>query len=410
MAATLRSIRRGKAGNPGKERDPMHWRYVWLRMMAPAARWGQARWGTVLLGVALAIVVAVMTLTCSRSVEPGLSGDPCSPDYPAHYTVIGPQGGETGVGYSTTPGDMVRLLVPAGAWAECWEVQVNGDFGWTTPAYPTGFIPGQYATLGSIAISIYRRTPAGDTIYAPDSMYVELSFPLLKIPPDSQLFLAAIHYDGTARDWRVILPDAIDTNFLTVHVTNWKQPWWFGRLDPARIDFNRYVAPALADRIGTDAWSNIQTVMDSINNAAVPYMQNNCAGVNAIQAIFEGFMNHGAAGVQAIQAGINCGTCDALTAIFWNDWWEYVHRLQVVNLIDFLTNLIPEGKWPLELGGYAITFALQQWAKSGFACDYECYFNSISLTWYLYMAEYAVGGAIAGLIDVYKTNTLGCQL
>jgi hypothetical protein len=358
--------------------------------------------------MALAIVAAATTLSC-QSVEPGVSGDPCGPNYwPSRYTVIGPAGGETGLGYYSTPGDQVRLLVPAGKWAQCWEVRVDGDYGdWTTPTYPSGFVPSQYATLGSVSISIYRRSPAGDTIYAPDSMYVELSFPLLSIPSDSQHFLAAFNYDGTAADWRVRLPDALDQNFLTVHVSDWKRPWWFGRINPAKVNFDRYVAPALADRIGTATWNQIQAVMDSIANAAV--LRYSCAGMNLLQDLFVALMNTGAARVDSLQAGLHCGTCDALTAVFWSEWKVYVERLQAANLVNFLTTFIPEGSYLADLAGEALVFALESTASSGLACNYDCYFGSMPMgKWYFGMAEYGVGAVLAYLIQEYKTVSLGC--
>lgn len=73
-----------------------------------------------------------------------------------------------------------ELVVPAGAWAEGREVDLaNSTFSWDTPGYPDGFVPVPSDPGGTVEIEIYRQTGDGGRVYAPDSMYLELHFPLV---------------------------------------------------------------------------------------------------------------------------------------------------------------------------------------------------------------------------------------
>ena len=364
--------------------------------------------GPRLLGAAFAMAMVAATVSCS-STEPRYSEDPCSDNY-AHTrygSIIGPQGGEAGFGNTD---NAVRLIVPAGAWAECWEVQVEGDWGWATPDYPAGFLPSGYAGAGSAGIAIYRQTETGERIYAPDSMYVELSFPLLSIPADAQRIIGTFYFDSTAMDWRVRLPDARDADFVTVRVNDWKRPWWFGRIDLQDVDFQRYMAPALEGQVGTETWNRIMAAMDSVYNRAKPSLALTCLGANIVQGLFEALRDNGAAGVRAIQAGVHCGTCDALSGVFWDEWHQYVDLKQTGLFIDLVGNLVPGGGIVKEIAGQAISFIYDRLTSGGFACDFECYFDAIPKSWYLYMAEYYAGAGIASLIKDFKTGYLHCPL
>jgi hypothetical protein len=302
------------------------------------------------INVALVASAAVVATTCG-SDEPEWSDDPCAPDY-VGIPGIGPAGG-TWENTSVVDGAIqgLRVTVPPGKWSACWQLEVEWSDSWNTPDYPAGFVPvaGPWAPA-SISITIYRQ-PAGthysERTYAPDSMYVELSFPLHSIPADSQRFLAAFNYDSTAMDWRLQSPDKIDTSFLTIHTSSWRREWSFGRIDPARIDFERYVAPALAARVGTGTLSQIQRAIDSIYNTVPPMdWPPDCNDLDVMKLVFESFRDNGIAAMNAIQAGIHCGTCDALTQAFWDDWETYLQMQDTQSLLKFFTGLIiPEESW-----------------------------------------------------------------
>ncbi len=346
--------------------------------------------------MSVSIVVAVAaTLSACGVDEPEWSDDPCDPNYPytGWGTIIGPEGG--------VAGDLIRLVVPPGAWAECWVVDVEGNFGsWLVPDFPVGFVPSQ-----SIKIAIYRHTEYGQLTFAPDSMYFELLFPLSSIPPQSRQFLAAFFYDDTAADWRVQLPDELDTDYLTVRASNWKQQWWFGQLDLAEIDFERYLTPVLADRLGTDAWNQIQEAVDSIYELAVRGMSwpIDCGGLESLETVFERLMESAAANLRAIQAEIYCGTCDVLTSVFWDQWTQDVRQKQGALFVEFFLGLVPGNQLLAKLTGEAMLIGLQLTA-SQFACDYDCFWESIPLNFYWYLGEYGLSAAIIYLTQWYRTS------
>lgn len=387
----------------------MRWRNLQQHHGALGSR-APRRLGAAFLSASFAMAIAAMTATCG-STEPKHSEDPCSPNYtPATGTIIGPDGGQVVMGSSQTPGDAVRLVVPAGAWAQCWEVQIEPDYsGYNTPYYPAGFLPSQYSNWGSVSISIYRQGASGERIYAPDSMYVELSFPLVSIPADSLRVIGTYYYDNTAMDWRVRLPDARDAEFVTVRVSDWNHPWWFGRIDLQGVDFQRYMAPALENRVGTETWTRIMAVMDSIYNKAQPSLALNCVAANLVQSLFKGLSDNGAAGVRGIQAGLNCGACDALSDAFWDAWSDYLMAKWSAGFgVDLFFQFVPGAEVLKVLAGETVSFLIDKAISESFSCHFQCYFDAIPKVWYLYMAEYYVGKGAVSLIQDFKTGYLRC--
>lgn len=360
----------------------------------------------VLLGLTLA-VGGVLWASCDSAGSSEYSEDPCDPNYaPMHYTIIGPDGGWVSYGVASTRGDQILLNVPAGVWSSCWEVQLEPD--WSAPSYPSGFVPSSYVYAGAVAVSIYRQTRDGDRIYAPDSMYLELSFPTLYLPSDGQEPLAVFTYDGMALDWRVVLPDVVDSDFLTARTGDWRQPWYFGRVDLGRIDFARYMEPALEDHIGTATWERIVAEADSLHNVMAPNLAWSCIAANFVEGIFVALRDRGVAGIQAIQAGLQCGDCDVMSDVFWEEWRQYLDVKQTGLMIDLLSMAVPGGGVVKEIAGQAISLVYDWCTSSPFACDYECYFDEIPKVWFLYMAEYYVGRGLISLVQEVKTNYLGC--
>ncbi len=365
--------------------------------------------GSTVVCALAAMSVAAATWTCGGT-EPGVSEDPCGPNYaPMRYTIIGPEGGWVSYGQALTPGDQVLLTVPAGAWAECWEVRLEGDVGgYYTPWYPAGFVPSQYNLGGSIAISIYRQTRDGEKRYAPDSMYFELSFPTLGLPDYLQRPTATFYYDSTAWDWRVVLPHTVDADFVTVRASNWRHPWWFGRIDLADVDFQRYMAPALENQVGTETWNSILATLDSVYNLAEPNLALNCLAANIVQGLFQALSDNGAAGVRGIQAGIQCGSCDALSTAFWDEFHLWMDVENTGLMIDLLASAIPGEGIIYNLTGEALSFIFDLFTSGDWNCDFECYFDAIPKVWFLYMAEYYGGKSLVNLAQDFKTTYLHC--
>ncbi len=365
--------------------------------------------GSKVVRAVLAISAAAVTWTCTGT-EPRASEDPCDPNYAGvRYTVIGPDGGFVTWGQGLTVGDEVRLVVPPGAWGECWEVRLEADAGgYNTPWYPAGFVPSEYAMGGSVAISIYRQTASGETISAPDSMYFELSFPTLGLPEYLQRPTATFYYDSTAWDWRILPPHTVDANFVTVRASNWRHPWWFGRIDLGDVDFERYMSPALEQQIGTETWNQIMATMDSVYYLAEPNLALNCLAANIVQGLFQALSDNGAAGVRAIQSNLGCGSCDALSTAFWDEFHQYIDAENTGLMIDLLASAIPGEGLIYTVASEAISFIYDLATSGDWGCDFDCYFDEIPKVWYLYMAEYYAGKGLVSLAQDFKTTYLHC--
>jgi len=383
----------------------MQLRYVWLHRMPLLARGGLARMSNGLLSVALVCTVGAATWSCST--EPEWSSDPCSSHYvPWASNVIGPSGGV--VTYDI-PGDVLdslRVAVPAGKWAQCWEVTVSYVSLFSTPDYPDGFVPFERPwPTGSVAIAIFRQNENGEKTYAPDSMYLEVSFPLHGLPSDSVNFVSAFYYDSTATDWRVRLPDDVNASFLTVHTGDWKQPWSFGRIDFADIDFETYMVPALEERVGTQTWSRIRATVDSLYEAAMQHTWDpvTCTVLNIAEAVFTDFRNRSAAMVASIQAGFNCGSCDATTVAFYEDLKTYVKLKLQYMILEMFVDAVPGRAWPLKLAGFFVMGGLQA-AMDNLPCDYECVRDNAPPGYYLYTATYGASALIVSAIQWYRTS------
>ncbi len=371
---------------------------------APAPR--RAGVASGLFAVATACA-AVLALGCGSSTDAGSSSDPCGSGYaPTHYTVIGPSGGWVSYGQVASRGDQVLLQVPAGAWQECWEVTVESN--WSTPGYPTGFVASQYVAGGSVAISIFRQLPGGGIEYAPDSMYVQLSFPTMYLPAQPQHPLGVFSYDSAAMDWRIDLPDNVDPDFAVVRTSDWRRPWWFGRIDLSAVDFVRYMQPALEDRIGTDTWTRITTLMDSVYNASKSGFNWSCVGANFVEGVFVAIQNIGETQGRAIQNGLSCGSCDAFSPLFWQEFDQYMTLENTGMLLSLMSNAVPGGGQIKEMAGEVVSWLFDLFSSTGFACDYDCFFKHIPKSWWVYMAEYYGGKWVVEQIESIKTDYLHC--
>jgi hypothetical protein len=377
----------------------------WHHRTPSLARSGGARRSRRLLSVWFVCAVAMTAVGCST--EPQYSSDPCSPNYvPWASQVVGPAGGV--VEYSDPGGvlDGLKVVVPAGKWAQCWEVTVSYVWPFSTPDYPDGFVPFERPwPTGSVELAIFRQTSDGEKIYAPDSMYVEVSFPLKGLPADSQNFVSAFYHDSTANDWRVRLPDNVSSDYLAVRTRAWKHPWSFGRIDFADIDFDRYIVPGLEERLGTETWSRIHQTVDSLYRAA---MQNtwdgvSCAALDIAEAVFASFRDRAATLVDSIQATLGCGDCNATTGAFYDDLRTYVRLKLSYMIAEMLSDETPGSAWVLKIAGLVAMGALQA-EMDNLPCDYECLADAAPLEYYVGTAMYGGSALVVYAIQWYRAS------
>jgi hypothetical protein len=380
-----------------------------------------------IIPASLALFAAALLSVCDSSgpgepddpAELDWSDDPCSEGYAAsRMTVIGPDGGMVDIfdhPDASSPLEGFQLVVPAGAWAQCWEVEIaSSTYGFDTPDYPAGFAPAARDPEGSIEFSIFRQTRTGGKVYAPDSMYVELHFPLRSIPQDARGYAFAFVFDSTALDWRVLIADDADADHLIVHVSDWKRHWSFGSIDLSAVDIERYLTPALAGRIGSAAWNRIEASLDSVYQAAVSQTSVlSCLGLNILEGFFVSARDRSATGLQAIGARVHCGTCDATTGLFWDEWRQYVHDKQTAMIMDMAMEIVggPVTKgahWLVEEAVGLLVGKVSDLMMGDYGCDYECFVNAIDWTFFFYLAVYNASGTIIEGIDWYRHSFTTC--
>jgi len=324
---------------------------------------------------------------------------------PWSSSVIGPEGGVVTYSLPNTEETGLQVRVPAGAWTACWEVEINSISFWDTPDYPDGFEPyDRPLPTGFIEISVFRQDENLVQTFAPDSMYMELSFPLHSIPNNDGEIFSTFYYDSTAGSWRVELPDDQNESELIVRTSSWRRPWSWGRIDLEEVDYEEHLAPVLEEEIGTEIWNDIQYTLDSIYDAAMQdRMELTCIALTFAEATFESFRDQAAENVELYQAYIDCGDCNPITPEFYTGLKQYVLLNVEAMALDLFTDAIPGRLWYLKLFGKAYVLALQAMARS-LPCDYECFWNEAPPGIYLNAAAYYVSVLIIEVIQRYESS------
>jgi len=391
----------------------MLWFHVLPRGMPQLARHGIPRRSSRVPSVALVIAAAVMLSVCSDSSpwdEDEWSDDPCSPNYfegpdVDGFGVIGPNGGVVKVTDPDDPLVGLEVSVPAGVWSACWEVGIVYQSIFSTEDYPDGYVPFERPMpTGSVEIVIYRWTP-DTSYYAPDSMHVEVSFPVHQLPRNELEMFSAFFYDSTRSTWRVKFPDAIDESLLTVHTRAWNRPWSWGRVDLAEIDFEQHIEPALEERVGTETWNEIKATVDSVYEAAMRarWEPITCFALDFAEGLFIGFKDYSADAVRAIQSGLGCRNCDATTMEFYSELVEYVRLNIQFMIVEMFTDMIPGRLWPIKLAGFAMMGSLLA-AMDNLACDYDCLVERAPPPFYVYTAGYWFSSLVVEGIQRFRNS------
>jgi hypothetical protein len=360
-------------------------------------------------GAALVGLAALLVFGCDLvEPEPAYTDDPCHPDYQFYdsysqgaWGVIGPAGGVLTI---TDPVDAwgdpnpfvgVQLSVPAGAWGECWEVGVTFNSG--NEQFPKGFVADR---TGFVFVSIFRHGDPANYYVAPDSMYVELSFPIRPGDRGETELYSAFESDSLTGGWQVRLPDELNASMLTIQRNGWNNRFSWGRIDLQEIDFDTYLEPALEQQVGTEAWNAITAKMDSLHQAmaAEGWRIVTCVGLEFAEHFFEGVKQQSGDLVRALGASYDCGYCDATTQAFYAELRTYIH-LNVTYLVVEI--LIEKQRFLVKLAGYGLMGVLlaQMYALD---CDYPCLSKNASLPYYLYTGTYWASHLAAEAIRVYK--------
>lgn len=369
-------------------------------------RWA-ARQSVWMLRIAMSMGVAAI-LGCGDRLVDSQCYDPCSPDAYGMISGIGPAGGTIEYRDPDHPMDGLKVRVPAGAWDACWEVWVRKRGILNTPDYPRGFVPFERpAATGSVEIVIYRSNDDGTETYPPDSMYLEILFPLHSIVAGDSEVLSAFCYDRTAESWEIRLPDALDNEVLTVTTSDWRQKWSWGRIDLNRIDYDRYVAPVMEEHYGTYSWNQIEATLDSLKYTLGP-LSLNCVSLVVARNFFEAAQHESYEVIQHIQGTIRCGDCDATTPEFYRELRQYLD----LNVKAYITELLIDYQRNklIKLWGMTCMLIIQYQLLS-IQCDYLCFLDELTLPFYLSMATHYTSYMAVTLIDLYiEAGFINCPL
>jgi len=300
------------------------------------------------------------------------------------------------------------VRVPAETWDRCWSVYIwyHGIFG--TPNYPEGFVPFERpAWTGSVEIVLARDGEPGMSIYAPDSMYMEILFPLHSINVEDAEVRSAFYYDTTSTSWEVRFPDELDEAMLTVKTSDWRLRWSWGRINLGDIDYDRYMAPVLEEQLGSETYQQVESTLDSLRYAVGP-LTLDCVGLLFAREFFAAARDESYQTIQQLQSAIRCGVCDATTPEFYSDLKKYL-RLNVLSIMadwffDMFNNLL------LKLVGVSVALKLDILMMK-IDCDYACFVRSMTWPFYMNMAiHYASQGVVELIHEFVEAGYMNCPL
>jgi hypothetical protein len=367
------------------------------------------------IGRRLPWLVACSVLLAACGGGAGESSDGGLPSTCDRAGAIGPAGGVVEDTDPTSPTAGVRVEVAPGAWKECWEVRVSYAWIFETPDYPAGFVPFERpGPSGSVEIAIGLTTSTG-FYRAPDPLPIQISFPMGAIALDTLDIRASYFYDDTQGAWRVVLPQALSPDRLTISTTAHDELWSWGRIDMGEVDFARYVAPAMEGYYGGDTLAAIQAAIDDLRRQALERnFQLTCAGLAAAEGFFVSARDGAASRVQQLQLGLGCGDCNPLTERFQEERDLYLSLNLGFELVSSTVDLIFPPKRAIELA----LIPLQNVAEDmlldafigtlGLACDYDCYYENVPMALHLNVAMYYGCDWVAKAIDHYSVAYKGC--
>ncbi len=325
-------------------------------------------------------------------------GDDGPSEVPDDGDCLGPAGGTISITDTTDALAGVSFHVPAGAWDDCWSVAMLYHSTFSTPNFPDGLEGYEGWLTGGIELEI-GRADGGEWTSAPDSLDFELTLPLRGLSAQLGEKIVAYRYDEAAGLYRLVLPVRQDEHSITVRGHHTRQLWTWGKIDIGEIDFETYLTPVMEELHGAGGWLEIRAELVRLQADAVA-QQNaiTCAALQIVRAAFVGAREAAADNVRAIQDGLHrrCGTCDALTSVFYEDLGEYV-KLQVGS---YLVDLFFGESRSLLLKLYSVIMCTYlEYCADQLPCDYECFAESVGLDFYINLAMYYASEVVVELID-----------
>jgi hypothetical protein len=341
--------------------------------------------------VALAFFAAAATLCSCNDEGPG--------DVPPDPDCIGPAGGTISVNDPDDSLHGVGLSVAPGDWQECWSVYFGYKSTFSTPNFPTGLMGYEGMLTGALDLQIGRQLTWEEWLDAPDSLQMELTFPLRDLAAAPNEMLTAFRFDEQAGIYRLEFPTQLDAERMTVSTSRHRPLWTWGKIDLDEGDFDTYLAPVMEQMHGQGVWLEIQAKLDSLQLAAIAEQREaTCASLEIVHTALAAARVTAGDNVRAIQdlqAG-HCGVCDATTPVFYEELSEYLQ----LRVEAFLFDLFLGGaRNPLiKIYGLIMT-QYKLYCARQLGCDYECFVESVDSRFYIQLATYYACSLTIDLIE-----------
>jgi hypothetical protein len=340
--------------------------------------------------IALALVFSLALCSCTDD-DPGLP--PPDPD------CIGSAGGRIDTPDTNASLHGVSLEVEPGAWDECWSVYMGYNWTFSTPNFPDGLHGYEGMLTGSLELTIGRQVTWEQWQDAPDSLDMQLTFPMRDMTVGPGEKATAFRFDEPAGIYRLVLPDRQDDEDLTISTNDHTALWTWGKVDLGEVDFDTYLLPVMEDLHGQGVWLEIEAKLDSLRQAAIAgEIEATCRTLEIVRGSLAAGRDASADIVRAIQdeQAAGCGLCDATTPEFYEELAEYCQLKVEEILIDLF--LGDSGNLFLRLYGF-IMVEYKRYCIEQLACDFECFADAVNAGFYYNLAIFHVCNLMVELVD-----------
>lgn len=293
----------------------------------------------------------------------------------------------------------VSLTVEPGAWQECWSVSFGYNWTFATPNFPDGLSGYEGMLTGSLELAIGRQVTWDQWEDAPADLEMQISFPVRDLTTGPGERLTAFRYDEPAGIYRLVFPERLDDQQLTISTNDHESLWTWGKVDLGEADFDTYLAPVMEDLHGEGVWLEIAATLDSLRLAAVAdELAADCRTLDIVRGSFAAARDASADIVRSIQdahAG-QCGLCDATTPEFYEELAEYCQ----LKVEEILTDLFlgSSNNLFIRLYGFIMT-EYKRYCIEQLDCDFECFADAMNAGFYYNLAIYHVCNLMVELVD-----------
>jgi len=350
--------------------------------------------------IALLSVPMIAAVGCGDDDPPTFVGDP---------ECIGPAGGTIEyVGEDPLGG--TEVTAAAGAWDECWSVNFSRETTFTTPDFPTGLHGHDTILTGSLGIGIYRQVDFDEWVYPPDSLEFRISFPRNSLTTQPGEYVTGFWWDEGAGVWRLALPESMDDQRIVIDTHRHDPLWTWGTVDLADADWDLYIAPALEEMHGTEAWMRVQEELAALHESTVPnQLAMTCANLMTVRDLFAGVRDQAKAGLIAFQNGLgdSCGTCDVTSSEFYDSVVDYL-QLNVNAYLAELLLIDMSPHWTVTIYGHFVVGGYRA-RLANLPCKFGCFFKAGDSQFYSDLAIFYVSVATVEVIDfAIQTGWIDC--